>query len=119
MPMTNNYLGFSKGDWVVRATDYRMAKGDVNQCEWLFVIDIRDDDADGDRTVAVEKYDDENGDVETVVGRGDEFVATGMSQPKDMNERIMSGIAALCPNLTDEDWQTVRMMIGEPQCEEA
>lgn len=111
--MANAYSDFSKGEWVVRAADYRKAGGDVNKCEWLFVLDVKGDAVSGAETVAVEKYDDATGYVETELGRRTDFVATGEHEPGGSRDRILSGIAAICPDLTDEEWETVRMMVGE------
>lgn len=111
--MANAYSDFSKGEWVVRAADFKRAGGDINQCEWLFVLDIKSGTMSGTETVAVEKYDDLTGDVEAEFGRRADYVATGVSEPDDTRDRILSGIAAICPGLTVEEWETVRMMVGE------
>ncbi|MGN0028360.1 MAG: hypothetical protein ACI35Q_01300 [Marinilabiliaceae bacterium] len=117
--MANAYSDFSKGEWVVRTADYNKAGGDVNKCEWLFVLAVKGNATGGTETVTVEKYDDETGDVVTELGRMADFVATGVSAPGDSHDRILSGIAAICPGLTDEEWETVRMMVGETVGEEA
>lgn len=117
--MANAYSDFSKGEWVVRTADYKKANGDVNKCEWLFVLAVKGNATGGPETVTVEKYDDVTGDVKTELGRMADFVATGMHEPGDSRGRILSGIAAICPDLTDEEWETVRMMVGETVEEEA
>lgn len=117
--MANAYSHFSKGEWVVRTADYKKADGDINKCEWLYVLDIKGNAVSGAETVAVEKYDDRTGDVETEFGHRADFIATGLHEPDDSRDRILSGIAAICPDLTDEEWETVRTMVGDTVGEEA
>lgn len=95
------------GSWVVRRADYQKAGGDINACEWLYVASVVKD------TVTVENYGSESGDILTETGKISDFVCTGMQEPNDTRARILEGIEKICPNLTDEEWQCVRMMVGE------
>lgn len=107
--MAKNYIGFSKGEWVVRKADLERANGDNSECEWLLVTDV---DMSGAACVTIERYDDE-GDVIHERLSADSLVSTGTTEPDDMDDMTMKSIARLCPDLTEEEWDCVRGMMSE------